>query len=215
MQNFDHQFERAALKSFLAWQWALFVQDYYWLHNKITAVSSRKWSTGSLHFLEQEHCSAHTERDIRGQWGLFVWKYLNHLFVQDLCSVNSCQLAFDYQVVNCIHLQETLRSSCSSGVCIHVCACVCVWLLGGGRGEGQSCGTLLAVQFNKVALELKNLMHPKKHFPHRRPLERARPAKAFTRCLHHQTGPGTPFVYFFVWVPGLSGWNLPWMQFLL
>ncbi len=51
--------------------------------------------------------SAHTERDIWGQWGLFVWKYLNHLFVQDRCSVNSRQLAFDYQVVNCIHLQET------------------------------------------------------------------------------------------------------------
>lgn len=32
--------------------------------------------------------------------------------------------------------------------------------------EGQSCGTVLAAQFNKVALKLKNLMHLKQHFPH-------------------------------------------------
>lgn len=33
--------------------------------------------------------------------------------------------------------------------------------------EGRSCGTLLAAHFNKVAVNLKNLMHLKQHLPHR------------------------------------------------
>ena len=56
-------------------------------------------------------------------------------------------------------------------VCVGVCVGVCVCQVAGD--EGQPCGTPFAVQFNKVALELKNLMHPKKHFPHRRSLEAA------------------------------------------
>lgn len=35
--------------------------------------------------------------------------------------------------------------------------------------EGRSGGTLLTAHFNKVALNLRNLMHLKQYFPHRWP----------------------------------------------
>lgn len=60
--------------------------------------------------------------------------------------------------------QAVAHSQCTQR--LSVCECV--------KGdEGRPCGALLAVHFNKVAVELKNLMHPKKHFPHRGSLDKA------------------------------------------
>lgn len=65
--------------------------------------------------------------------------------------------------------------------------CICVFLCVLKADEGQPSGTRFTVQFNKVALELKNLMHPKKHFPHT-VIREGSAVKLFRSYPQHQTG---------------------------